>query len=39
MNDRHGIAYESPVTETIEVKSEGIICESVPSFEEGFDED
>ena len=31
--------YEPPVARVFELKSEGIICESDPSFEEGFDED
>ena len=31
--------YEPPALGVIELKNEGIICESNPSFEEGFDED
>ena len=39
MKDLRLITYESPVTEVIEVKSEGIVCASgeVPDMEHGWD--
>ena len=39
MEDIRLITYESPVTEVIEVKSEGIVCASgeVPDMEHGWD--
>jgi len=39
MRNIGGTVYEPPVAEVVELKSEGIICESNPSFDEGFDED
>ena len=41
MKDLRLITYESPVTEVIEVKSEGIVCASgeVPGMSHGWDLD
>ena len=41
MKDLRLISYESPVTEVIEVKSEGIVCASgeVPGMGHGWDLD
>ena len=38
MKKTASITYESPVIRVIEMKSEGIICDS-EDFEEGHDED
>ena len=38
MEQSRKLTYEPPVTDTVETKAEGIICDS-ENFDEGHDED